>query len=255
MVNAFQSFLQQLASIQTSDVPLIEWHHKLCLLAVVMEEKPAFAIGFDEAVPPRLVHFLDQQAPLLRLFVRETPRPPRDYVHLAKVPPAVADAIAAKWDLSARSSDHILWVYKDPSREEVVRKVAEGAAGVHEALGYPDCCAAAYREDRADQIERYYGALRDEHGAGTEADALRLISENVPVTATPPGVERAIQTVSRFPYLPYIACCACLAEGDSEASRQNGSFRRAIATIDPMSARKILVLAKTTANFGQGLRG
>jgi len=253
MLAAFRDLLRQLQAIQTSDVPLIEWHHKLCFLGVVMGEKPAFAIGFDEVTPPSLVHFLDQQAPLLRLFLKETPRPPRVYLGQARVPPAIARAVGERWDQSGKLSRRILWVYKDPSQEALIERVARGEAGVHEPLGYPECCANAYQADQTAHVESYFKALQAEHGASSEEEVLALIRQNVPVSAELPGAERALQTVSRFPYLPYIACHACLAENGSEAAEQNNCFRRILARLDPMAARRILVLAKTMAHFGQRL--
>jgi hypothetical protein len=220
-----------------------------------MDEKPAFAMGFDEETPPRLVHFLDQQAPLLRLFLKETARPPRAHVRMAEVPDPVCRAIVERWDRSGNLSDRILWVFKDPSHESLIDQAVGGKIGVHKALGYPDCCAEAYRGDQAARIELYYEKLRKEHGATSDAEVLELIRKNVPVTACPPGAERAIQTVSRFPYIPFIACHACLVERNSEASQQNSRYRRMIAALDPMAARTILVLAKTMAHYGDRIYG
>jgi len=150
-------------------------------------------------------------------------------------------------------SRHILWVYKDPSQAALIERVAKGEAGVHEPLGYPGCCANAYQADQAAHVESYFKTLRAEHGAASEEEVLELIHRNAPVNAELPGAERALQTVSRFPYLPFIACHACLAENGSEAAEQNNRFRRILARLDPMAARKILVLAKTMVHLGQRL--
>jgi hypothetical protein len=250
MRNAFTQLLAELEGIRTSDIPLIEWHHKLCFLAVVMDEKPAFAIGFDEPVPPRLVHFLDQQSPLLGLKVFSTKRPPREYLKIAEVPPAIALAIADKWDRSNRTNHSITWVVKREDCKENVGKAVRGEGTLGEALGYPACCADAYNADRALHLQMYYQALCESAGSKITSIIVEALENNEPVKAELPSAQRVIQTMSRFSFLPFIACQSCLDSPDSPCSEQNETYRRVLATLAPMAARRVLIMAKAMSNYG-----
>ncbi|MBI2191849.1 MAG: hypothetical protein HYU36_07690 [Planctomycetes bacterium] len=245
MPSPFQQLLLELESLRISDVPLVDWHYKISLLAVIMNEKPASAIGFDEPTPPKYIQFLDQRAPLLRLFLKETRRPPRDYLNEARISPQVARTVAERWDRSPKSSDCVLWIYKHSAQEDAIEGAARGDLPVHVPLGYPACCGNAYRADRAAAVEEYVRKLSDSTNARSEEELVRHIRESVPVSGPLPGGERALQTVSRFPFLPYIACPACLSRERSEAALQNARFRQILAALSPLAARKVLLLART----------
>jgi hypothetical protein len=250
MRNAFTQLLAELEGIRTSDIPLIEWHHKLCFLAVVMDEKPAFAIGFDEPVPPRLVHFLDQQSPLLGLKVFSTKRPPREYLKMADVPPAIALAIADKWDRSNRTNHSITWVVKREDYKDNVEKAVLGEGTLGEALGYPACCTDAYNADRALHLQMYYQALCESADSDSTSIIVEALENNEPVKAELPSAHRVIQTMSLFSFLPFIACQSCLENPDSPCAERNETYRRVLATLAPMAARRVLIMAKAMSNYG-----
>ena len=250
MRNAFSQLLSELEGIPTSDIPLIEWHHKLCFLAVVMDEKPAFAIGFDEPVPPRMVHFLDQQTPLLGLKVFSTRRPPREYLKMADVPPAIALAIADKWDKSSRTNHSIAWVVKRQDCRDMVEKAVRGEATLGNALGYPACCGEAYNADRALHLQMYYQALCESAGCKSTSVILELLAKNESVKAELPSAERVVHTMSRFPFLPFIACQSCLEQPNSPCVERNEAFKKVLTSLAPMAARRVLIMAKAMSNYG-----
>ncbi|MDP6502413.1 MAG: hypothetical protein QF886_02305 [Planctomycetota bacterium] len=250
MRNAFRHLLTELEGIPTSDIPLIEWHHKLCFLAVVLDEKPAFAIGFDEPVPPRMVHFLDQQSPLLGLKVFSTKRPPREYLKIADVPPAIALAIADKWDKSNRTNHSITWVVKREDCRDIVEKAVRGEATLGDALGYPTCCADAYNADRALHLRMYYESLCRSAGSKSTSLILNLLEKNEPVNAELPSAVRVVQTMSRFSFLPFIACQSCLEHPDSPCVERNDAFRRVLTSLAPTAARRVLIMARAMSNYG-----
>ena len=254
MPNAFHGLLRELESIPTADVPLISWHHKVCFLAVIMEEKPVFALGFDAPVPPRFIQFLDQQAPLLRLILKETPRTPRHFLNRAEVSEAVAKAIADRWERAENASQKILWVLKSRKEEERVDKAVRGELPVHELLDYPECCSKAYWDDRARAVETYERMLYEQFAPADENAVIEMIESNFQVEADLPGAERVIKTISSFPFLPFISCESCLASDESPAALRNTRLRKMMAGIDPISARKITLMARTMANFAEGKR-
>ncbi|MDA0838736.1 MAG: hypothetical protein O3B01_13355 [Planctomycetota bacterium] len=254
MRNAFSQLLSELEGISTSDIPLIEWHHKLCFLAVVMDEKPAFAIGFDEPVPPRLVHFLDQQSPLLGLKVFSTKRPPREYLKMADVPPAIALAIVDKWDRSNRTNHSVTWVVKREDCKEAVERAVKGEARLGDALGYPACCAEAYNADRALHLQMYYQALCKSEGSNSTSVILKALEKNESVKAELPSAQRVIRTMSRFSFLPFIACQSCLDSPESPCSKRNETYRRVLATLAPGAARRVLIMARAMSNYGGGTK-
>ncbi|MDP6504939.1 MAG: hypothetical protein QF886_15070, partial [Planctomycetota bacterium] len=193
----------------------------------------------------------DQQAPLLRLFIKETTKPKRRYLSKAKVSPKIAKAIADKWDSDSGADGKIFWIYKDEEIDYLIDDIIEGDEEHHVALGYPDCCANAYWEDRTVAVEKYYQAIKKQHRAKSDAKILKLVHKGVPVKAALPGAERAIQTVSKFPFLPYIACRDCLKwDSSSAAGEQNERFQRVLQVLDENSARKVLLMAQMMAEKG-----
>jgi hypothetical protein len=99
-------------------------------------------------------------------------------------------------------------------------------------------------------LTTYCRRLREEAGTDSEAAILELVCRNDPVTGALPGADRAMRTLSRFPFVPFIACALCLDGRSSAADELNLRYRAAMETVDPAFARSIMLVAEAMAMAG-----
>jgi hypothetical protein len=152
----------------------------------------------------------------------------------------------------SRDTGRLLWVFRDPKKQDEVEKAVAREIHAGVLLGYPPCCVD---RDSICQL-RYQHAFAEAiiSAVGRDASAVeRALREDLQVevpadTFCDPNI---VNTRERFPFVFHTACDECLSSDRSQSAGLNCSYEALALTIDRTSHRLFSEISRVEVAVGR----
>lgn len=236
-----------LERLRLDDVELLDLSSKVAILAVLAEEKPAFAQGlWDAPVDVETRDGLSVFAKRWNLKLLSTRHPTATLVD------GIPEYVTREMDALRTRSD-VLWLFRLEEARTEIEQACQVETDVGLVLGYPMCCVEEHRKQAIGQHRRFYQQLTKQYRPRGEADTVRLIREDPPVDV--PGylesLDRSVgRSFERFPFVSHTACRACL-DAESSPTRELNERYRSVAEQAGAYFYKRILAARPATSLGE----
>lgn len=140
----------------------------------------------------------------------------------------------------AAQSPPVLWVYRNPSLEDIIHRTVSGEINVSAALGYPECCVYHHDEQGVRLSELLVEGYKNQHGARSVEDLIHLAVTDAEVEIDGFDLpDRLTKSRAKFRYAQITACPPCLNSNSSPAAEINWAMRRLARRLSPHFLRQI----------------